>query len=199
MHMESHLSETALWANGLAARLKVLQANLADDDAATREGLIVDEINRALKGCVPEKRKLLLDALAEQFPSWQSSIPGRRPPAAAAPVSFPSEPETPEALLKRLIESGFPGLSAGQREEFTRQLKQAGLELPRRRRWRHGVRDARICRSGSALPAPKPAQCGARREDRWLRSLDMVLTMDQLVWTLWKQLASQICYPCAGS
>ena len=81
MHMESHLSETALWANGLAARLKVLQANLADDDAATHEGFIVDEINRALKGCVPEKRKLLLDALAEQFPSWQSSSPvGARPP-----------------------------------------------------------------------------------------------------------------------
>src|SRR5271169_2332648 len=98
MHMESHLSETALWANGLAARLKVLQANLADDDAATREGFIVDEINRALKGCVPEKRKLLLDALAEQFPSWQSSSPAA-PPAAAAPVSVPSEPETPEVLL----------------------------------------------------------------------------------------------------
>jgi hypothetical protein len=185
MHTESHLSETALWANGLAARLKVLQANLADDDAATREGFIVDEINRALKGCVPEKRKLLLDALAEQFPSWQSSSPVA-PPAAATPV--PSEPETPETLLKRLIES-VPGLSAGQREEFTRQLKQAGLELA------GGG-------GGTAFEIPPDLQkrlgltaAKAANAERAAKSLamlfDMVVTLDQLVWTLWKQIAGK--------
>jgi hypothetical protein len=184
MHTESHLSETALWANGLAARLKVLQANLADDDAATREGFIVDEINRALKGCVPEKRKLLLDALAEQFPSWQSSSPVA-PPAAATPV--PSEPETPETLLKRLIES-VPGLSAGQREEFSRQLKQAGLEL--------------AGGGGTAFEIPPDLQkrlgltaAKAANAERAAKSLamlfDMVVTLDQLVWTLWKQIAGK--------
>jgi hypothetical protein len=185
MHTESHLSETALWANGLAARLKVLQANLADDDAATREGFIVDEINRALKGCVPEKRKILLDALAEQFPSWQSSSPVA-PPAVAAPV--PSEPETPETLLKRLIES-VPNLSAGQREEFTRQLKQAGLELA------GGG-------GGTAFEIPPDLQkrlgltaAKAANAERAAKSLamlfDMVVTLDQLVWTLWKQIAGK--------
>jgi hypothetical protein len=186
MHTESHLSETALWANGLAARLKVLQANLADDDAATREGFIVDEINRALKGSVPEKRKLLLDALAEQFPSWQSTSAPAAPPVVAAPV--PTEPETPEILLKRLIES-VPGLSAGQREEFARQLKQAGLELP------GGG-------GGAAFEIPPDLQkrlglAGAKaaNAERAAKSLamlfDMVVTLDQLVWTLWKQIAGK--------
>jgi hypothetical protein len=188
MHMESHLSETALWANGLAARLKVLQANLADDDAATREGFIVDEINRALKGCVPEKRKLLLDALAEQFPSWQSPSPVASP-VAAAPINSSSEPETPETLLKRLIES-VPGLSAGQREEFTRQLKQAGLEL------------AGGGGGGTAFEIPPDLQkrlgltgAKAANAERAAKSLamlfDMVVTLDQLVWTLWKQIAGK--------
>ena len=186
MHMESHLSETALWANGLAARLKVLQANLADDDAATREGFIVDEINRALKGSVPEKRKLLLDALAEQFPSWQSTPAPAPLPVVVAPV--PSEPETPETLLKRLIES-VPNLSAGQREEFTRQLKQAGLELA------GGG-------GGTAFEIPPDLQkrlglngAKAANAERAVKSLamlfDMVVTLDQLVWTLWKQIAGK--------
>jgi hypothetical protein len=187
MQTESHLSETALWANGLAARLKVLQANLADDDAATREGFIVDEINRALKGCVPEKRKLLLDALAEQFPSWQSTSAPVALPAVAAPNPAPSEPETPETLLKGLIES-LPGLSAGQREEFARQLKQAGLELAGGNGTAFEIPPDLQKRLG--LNGAKPAS--AERAAKSLAMLfDMVVTLDQLVWTLWKQIAGK--------
>jgi hypothetical protein len=136
---------------------------------------------------VPEKRKLLLDALAEQFPSWQSSS-SAAPTAAAAPAPAPSEPETPDVLLKRLIES-LPGLSAGQREEFARQLKQAGLELP------GGG-------GGAAFEMPPDLQkrlgltgAKAANAERAAKSLamlfDMVVTLDQLVWTLWKQIAGK--------
>jgi hypothetical protein len=185
--MESHLSEASLWANGLAARLKVLQANLADDDAATRRGFIVDEINRALKGSVPEKRKVLLEALAEQFPSWQSPALSSPSAPASGPSLPAAEPETPETLLKRLIEV-LPGLPAGQREEFARQLKQAGLELGGG--------------NGAAFEIPPDLQKrlgpnGAKpvNPERAAKSLamlfDMVVTLDQLVWTLWKQIAGK--------
>ena len=97
--MEPHLSEESLWASALAARLKILQANFADDDAATREGYIVQEIEHALKGCVPEKRKTLLEALAVRFPSAPTSAT-----VAAEAKAFAQPPETPESLFERFME-----------------------------------------------------------------------------------------------
>jgi hypothetical protein len=185
MQTESHLSENALWAGALAARLKVLQANLADDDPATRKGFIVDEINNALKGCVPEKRRALLDALTEQFPSWDLPVAA----APAAPAAQPEpEPQTPEMLLKKLIES-LPALPAAQREDFARQLKSAGLELP----GGGGGGAFEITpdlQKRLGYTAPKPIN--AERAAKSMAMLfDMVLTLDQLVWTLWKQIAGK--------
>ncbi len=181
MQTESHLSEDALWAGALAARLKVLQANLADDDPATRKGFIIDEINNALKGCVPEKRQALLDALTEQFPSWDLPAP------AAAPAP---EPQTPEALLKQLIES-LPALSVPQREDFARQLKSAGLEIPGGGGGGGGAIELPADLQKRLGPgAAKPVN--AERAAKSLAMLfDMVLTLDQLVWTLWKQIATK--------
>ena len=56
--MDSYLTEEAMWASGLASRLKLLQANFADDAPATRQNYITEEIDRALKGVVPARRKL---------------------------------------------------------------------------------------------------------------------------------------------
>jgi hypothetical protein len=183
--MESHLSEESLWASGLAARLKLLQANFADDDASTRHDFIVQEIENALKGIVPEKRKRLLDALAERFPNGKMAAP-----AAVLRPSSPAEPETPEALLDRAL-SVLPSLSARQQTEFKEKLEAAGFVQERAG---GGAIEAtpelqkRLALSGSAALNP----------DRAAKTLglllDMVLTMDQLAWTLWKQLAPKSTY-----
>src|SRR5437016_5732346 len=47
--MESYLSEEALWAGGLASRLRLIQANFADDSSSIRQGYIIEEIERAIK------------------------------------------------------------------------------------------------------------------------------------------------------
>jgi hypothetical protein len=180
--MESHLAEDSLWANALAARLRVLQANFADDDPATRQGYLVEEIERALKGCVPEKRKALLDALTVQFPAWQDSAPTAKTDAAA-----PAPPLTPELLLDRLLEA-VPSLTPAQRADVVGKLKDAGLvareqaggelEIPAELRKRLGLSEDRAANPGHAVKL-------------LAMLLDMVLTMDQLVWTLWKQLAAK--------
>ena len=70
--MDSHLTEEALWASGLASRLKLLQANFADDATTTqwvREaiaataatgagqvGQVVGHVMKAHKGEVDVKR-----------------------------------------------------------------------------------------------------------------------------------------------
>jgi hypothetical protein len=180
--MELHLSEESLWARALAARLRVLQANFADDDPATRQEYIVEEIERALKGTVPEKRKALLAALSDRFPSFQVAVV-TRDSQAPSPVSIPAAPED---LLDSLIKA-LPGLSNEQRAEFAAKLKAAGLT-------------ALAEPSGANLEAPPELvkrlgltadqTLNPPRSGKALALLmDMVLTMDQLVWTLWKQIA----------
>jgi hypothetical protein len=170
-----------LWAGALAARLRVLQANFADDDPATRQSYLVEEIERALKGCVSEKRKILLDALTVRFPSWQDSGPVRVTAAA------PSVAQTPESLLDQLLEA-VPSLTPAQRVAAVGKLQSAGL-----------VAQERVA-GGLEIPAellkrlglPEGQAPNAQRAAKTLALLlDMVLTIDQLVWTLWKQLSSK--------
>ncbi len=170
-----------MWASALAARLRVLQANFADDDPATRQSYLVEEIERALKGCVAEKRKVFLDALGVRFPSWQNSAPVQVV-VAGAPVV-----QTPESLLQQLLEI-IPGLSPAQRAEMMDKLKSAGL-----------VTQERVT-AGIEIPPELQKRLGfpegrapnAERAAKLLALLlDMVLTMDQLIWMLWKQLATK--------
>lgn len=178
--MESHLSEESLWASALAARLRILQANFADDDPATRQDFIGQEIERALKGSVPERRKALLEALAQLFPAWETAAPMvNHQPATGAAV-----PESPEALLDNLLAS-LPSLPAAQREEFTERLKRAGVVLEQASAGFEASPELlkRLGLDGSR------AISGDRAAKSLAMLVDMVLTLDQLVWTLWKQIA----------
>lgn len=179
--MESHLSEEALWAASLAARLRLVQANFADDDGAARRDFIAQELERALKGSVPEKRKALLEALALRFPTCHG---GAAPTILQVAAPGQETPLTPEQLLERLLEL-LPSLPADLRAQFTNRLKQAGLipeqtdgaiQLTPELQKRLGLDGAQAF--------------GTQRAGKALTMLfDMVLTLDQLVWTLWKQVA----------
>ena len=178
--METYLAEEALWANGLASRLRLIQATFADDPPAARQSYVGEEIERALKTVVPNRRKLYLEALADQFPAWQtaSAAPtGETQPAAVA--------ETPEAVLERLL-----GLAAGLSPEtqaaFGKRLQQAGLsvkepanvtlELPSEAQKKLGL-------------SPGQALHGERAVKLLMALSELVGALDQLVWALWKQMA----------
>jgi hypothetical protein len=179
--MESHLTEESLWADALAARLRVVQANFADDDAGTRHNFLVEEIERAMKGSLPEKRKAMLEALTGRFPTWH--VPEPIQEKKSNPTS--SHAETVEESLDRLINI-IPVLSSEQREQFVGRLKTAGL----------------VAESSSKAAVEMPPELQKRLHldgtqsiapDRVDRAfpilLDLALTLDQLVWTLWKQVA----------
>src|SRR5438270_13057176 len=121
--MESHLSDEALWANGLAARVRLIQANFADDPSSVRQGYITEEIERALKTVSPTRRKLFLDSLAERFPAWE----GTRS-APSSDVQVGAAPLPPEELVARLIDLA-PTLSPEARAAFASQLHAAGLSI----------------------------------------------------------------------
>ncbi len=178
--MESHLSEESLWASALAARLRILQANFADDDPGSRQDYIAQEIERALKGSVPEKRKSLLEALALHFPTCQTAAPTSN----HRPVEGASAPETPEVLLERLLEL-LPTISPAQKEELAERLKGAGLitEEPGA-----GFEVGPELLKRLSLDGSRSVS-GERAAKTLAMLVDMVLTLDQLVWTLWKQIA----------
>ena len=176
--MESYLAEEALWATGLAARVRLVQANFADDQAVARQNYIAEEIERGLKGINPSKRPLYLKALAEQFPGWEVA-------GAAAPPARDQSPDSPETLLRRLIDS-CAQLSPETRMDFAHELQKAGLavkepaapalELPPELQKKLGLLP------GQALHLERAVKLVATLTD-------MVLALDQLVWALWKQIA----------
>jgi hypothetical protein len=178
--MESHLSEDVLWASTMAARLRLLQANFADDAPGMRQDFIVQEIEQSLKGCVPERRHARLQALVERFPA--APMNGQAPAPVA--VGAPERELTAEILVEQLI-AFMPAMSAEDRAMVSTRLQAAGLtpdagpagafELPPELQKRLGL--------DGDLGDP------ARAAKALGMSLDLALTLDQLAWTLWKQIA----------
>ncbi len=180
--METHLSEEAQWASGLASRLRLIQANFADDPANVRQGYIVEEIERALKAVTPSRRRPYLDSLAERFPAWE----GVRTAASSdvtAPVS--AAPRTPEEILADLVRIA-PTLSPEARAAFSNQLQGAGFKIKE-------SADAFLeipadLQKKLGLAPGKPLQL-ERAVKLLAITTDLSLVLDQLVWALWKQLA----------
>ena len=174
-----------MWATGLASRLRLVQANFADDQPATRQNFIAEEIERSLKGVVPSKRKVYLNALAEKFPAWQ---PSTESPAPVVIQAAPAAEQTPEVLLQKLLEAA-PRLAPETKAEFTRKLQQAGLAT------------ASSGGGGGGFPELPPEvqkklgmiagkQLDPERALKMLVSLsELTLALDQLVWALWRQMA----------
>jgi hypothetical protein len=181
--MDSYLTEEALWASGLASRLKLLQANFADDAPVTRQTYLAEEIDRAIKNVVPAKRKLYLQALAERFPAWQVT---QAAPVAPTPAVTPSE--SPSELLARFIEM-MSTLSPDAKGDFVRQLQEAGI-APRDTGGGAFMELSADAQKKVGLPPNVPLNV-----ERAIKLLvvesEAVLALDQLGWTLWKQMASK--------
>lgn len=178
--MKTHLSEEGLWADHLAARLRSLQASFADDSAGSRQNFLSDEVDRGLKDVPPSKRVVYLDALAERFPAWQAS-------ALVGAVPPPPPPETAEALLDRLIRMA-PDLSPAVRAEFAQRLQQAGfgVALPS-----NPLSEISIDLQKKLGLGPNQALNSERAIKMLAGLLELVLALDQLSWTLWRQIARQ--------
>ncbi len=182
--MESHLTEEGSWASTVAARLRLIQANFADEDPASRRSYLTEEIERNLKNVPPSKHAVYLDALAERFPGWDGLSAALSPETNAGAVA---PAQTPEALLERLLEMAS-GLGAEKKLEFARRLQQAGLSLPQENPLAAAVPAELQKKLGLAPDQP----LNPERTVKLLAGLlELVVGLDQLVWNLWRQLARQ--------
>ena len=185
--MIPQLSDEISWAVRVGARLQMLQASFADDDAAARTGYVEEEIDRALREVPAGHRTAYLEALAERFPSWES-----RPPTAF--VSQPAAPgesaeETPEALVGRLAGMAA-NLSNDARWSLSYRLQQAGFSI--------AVPSGAAASETEEVPPELQKRLAIEAgktidRKRALRLtailIDLVVTMDQISWSLWKNLA----------
>ena len=90
--MRGASAETNRWAAELAARLRLLQSSFADDSPETRERMLSEELEQALKAVSLGKRKNCIEALAEEFPVPES---GDLPHRTGQTTELPTAPDEP--------------------------------------------------------------------------------------------------------
>jgi len=186
--MIPQLSDEISWAMRVGARLQMLQASFADDDAAARTGYIEEEVEHALRDVPGARRAAYLQALAERFPSWESRAAASAPAASEFPTQQESPAETPEALVNRLAAMAA-GLSNDARWSLSYRLQQAGFAI--------SVPSAAASEVDEVPPelqrrlSIEAGQTIDRKRALRLTAvlIDLVVTMDQVAWSLWKNLA----------
>ena len=185
--MKTFPAAEAAWSARLAARLRVLQTTCVEDEAGLRLGLLEEEIQRALREIAPAQRPAYLAALDDAFPELgNSEIPTAEAPVPEEALDFPTLP--PEVLMADLIDAA-PGLSPEIRADFGRRLAAAGFGVGAAQ----GARAAPFelpgeVRARLALSATQPVDT-ARAVRLFGLMADLVTGLDQLAWSVWKQLA----------
>jgi len=112
-----------------ANRIRLLQADLADEDAQTRRSIVADEIRAALEKIIPQDREKFLEALEERFPAWESEAFGRAQtaaPAASVSATDMAEFNDPGFLIRQLQKLAEQ-MSPDQRLKAATELERAGI------------------------------------------------------------------------
>ena len=171
-----------------ATRLRQIQADSADEDPDSRQGYLSDEVERAVAELVPNQRQLFLDALKEHFPTWDANMTLHDQSASSSATLSPTdlrEWQDVNFVLERLIElSGT--LPPDKKKRLIRQLAGAGLiesgvmSIPE-----EVMEELRSCLQ---LEADQTFD-SARLAEMALRLANLVQSLDQLVWQIWKNVS----------
>ena len=170
--------EARAWAEKVATRLWMLQTSFADDPPATRHDYLVEEIERSLKEVSASRRSEYLSALMERFPGPERiDAPYFKPP----PVEHvqKSAQEVADELVARLGE-----LSSEAKTDLAQKLQALGLFV--------------VPTTGFELPVELLGKLGISPKDpldeeRMIKLftalLELVVSLDHLIWNLWKNVA----------
>ncbi|HEY5707606.1 MAG TPA: hypothetical protein VIS96_18755 [Terrimicrobiaceae bacterium] len=173
--------ETHRWAAELAARLRLLQSSFADDPPETREQILNEELDQALKAVPIGKRKDCIEALADEFPAPELDE------LAGKVGELPEPPDDPAVLVERLLNLAR-SMAPEESEAIFRPIQDSGL-LPETRAGNLEVPEELRKRMEKLAPG-KSLDVG-----RALRLLDILIevtgNLDQLVWQVWKNIAAK--------
>src|ERR1700719_2518939 len=170
--------EARLWAEKVAARLWMLQTSFADDPASTRHDYLVEEIERSIKDVGGSKRSEYLAALIERF---------RGPERIDAPYFKPPETETveksPQEVVDELI-ARLPEFSNEAKAALVQRLQALGLFVSPS----NGI-ELPLELLGKLGMSPKETLDEERLIKLFTALLEMVVTLDHLIWNVWKNIA----------
>jgi len=191
--MRSTPSEATLWTADLAARLRLLQGELADEAPDARKQAMMDEVASALTSVPLELRQTYLETVAGEFPLPEIEV---KESAAPGETPAPRLPDDPVILVEHLL-SIVPGMAPEQLKELANRLLQSGL-LPAPAADSSLKPPEELRKRLEKLAPGKPLD-----PTRALRMLDLLLelssSLDQLVWQVWKTVAPKsVFHPEAG-
>src|ERR1700721_1676813 len=170
--------EARLWAEKVAARLWMLQTSFADDPPNTRHDYLVEEIERSIKDVGGSKRSEYLSALMERFPG---------PERIDAPYFKPPEVETvergPQDVADELI-ARLPEFSNEAKAVLAQKLQALGLFVSPNK----GI-ELPLELLGKLGMTPKETVDEERLIKLFTALLEMVITLDHLIWNVWKNVA----------
>jgi hypothetical protein len=172
------VQEVRSWAQNVAERLWMLQTSFADDPPNARHGYLVEEIERSIKDVVESRRSEYLAALMERFPGPEriEALGLTAPPAEEAKRSAQ---EVADELLARL-----PELSRESKAVLAQKLQALGLFASPSR----GI-ELPLELLGKLGMTPKDPLDEERLTKLFTALLELVITLDHLIWTVWKNIA----------
>ncbi len=170
-------------ADRLAARLRLISAELHDDPASVREAHIDAEINRALDGRSHAERRAILEELKPMFPRGWGEESAASAGGAGGATNDTIDPEAALAALERDAES----MSDSERQLVAARLAKAGYIAPGGRvGWssetEKRLRDALGPRANGPLDPDRVASLAAMLADAMVK-------LDRAAWAAWQEIA----------
>lgn len=169
-----------------ANRLRLIQADLADESAESRRAHLDDEVRAALEKVPNAERNDFLELIEDRFPAWE----GGRVVSGASEGTLVSATDMAEfndpAFLLRQIMKAAEQMTPEQRREAGERLASVGIapsgvgEIP--------VESLAKAKASMQAPADADVDAGRVLEASALLA-DQVLLLDTLVWKIWRQIA----------
>ncbi|MHC4743355.1 MAG: hypothetical protein ACYS8Z_15675 [Planctomycetota bacterium] len=164
-----------------ASRLRLVEADFADEDQHSRIGCLSEEIERALKSIVPDKRRAFLQHLMERFPAETFGDE----PASQSKPEIEAKLADPDYLVSRLINT-LAKLGPEKKASLAEDLREAGLGGHAET----GLSDQAMQELRKILKIPGSAEIGVDRLAELVGMLaQFVISLEPLIWRVWKNLS----------
>jgi hypothetical protein len=177
----------------LAARLRLVQIDFADQGDDVRRGYLVEELQRALSSVIPSERRAFLDELQARFPTWDGGGEGTAAASASA-GAVERQLRDPMFLIGKLLEIRAT-LSEPQRRAVTEQLQQAGF-LGTAATGLPAIASSEL--AGKLGLAPRDELDPHRLLELLTQIIDIFCSLDRVIWMTWQKIAPQSTLKCPG-
>ena len=175
-------AEFARLVTATTTRLRQLESDWASLPDTTRDDLIREEVTRASNEVVPDQREVFLKKLRQQFPAFDFSATTKTEQTPSAELG------DSDFLVARLREATAT-MSPEQRRSVAMKLADAGLGLSGADTFPAPAVEALLQKAG--IERTSTPIDPARAIETLARLADFTASIDQLVWTTWRQIARQ--------